>query len=61
MGRKDEDRSLTRRNFIKKGAALGLGTTGLAGLGAEQQAEATAQSRPKWDRVADVVIKMSSS
>ena len=56
MAKKDEDRNLTRRNFIKKGAALGLGTTGLAGLGMEQQAEAAPQNRPKWDREADVVI-----
>ena len=55
MAKKDEDRDVTRRHFIKKGTALGLGTTGLAGLSAEQHAEA-GQTRPKWDRVADVVI-----
>ena len=54
MGKKDGDPNISRRNFIKKGAALGLGTTGLAGL--EQQAEAAPQKSPKWDRVADVVI-----
>ena len=56
MVKKDEHRNINRRNFIKKSAALSLGTTGLVGLGAEQQAEAAAQRQPKWDHVADVVV-----
>lgn len=54
MARKSGDSNVSRRNFLKKGATLGLGTAGLAGLGMEQQAEA--QNRPRWDRVADIVI-----
>src|SRR5437773_4742756 len=56
MGKKDEHPNINRRNFIKKSAVLGLGTTGLAGLGIEQQAEAAAQRQPKWDHVADIVV-----
>ena len=53
MGKKHGNPNISRRNFLRKSAALGLGTTGLA-LGVEQQAEA--QRQPMWDQVADVVI-----
>jgi urocanate reductase len=54
MGKKHDHLDLSRRNFIKKSAAAGLGATGLAGLNPQQ---ADAQQRPpKWDHVADVVI-----
>ncbi len=53
MAKKRKDPVLSRRHFIKNGAALGVGATALAGLGAE---EANAQTRVRWDRVADVVI-----
>jgi urocanate reductase len=56
MVKKDGHPNINRRNFIKKSAALSLGTTGLVGLGTEQQAEAAAQRQPKWDHVADVVV-----
>jgi succinate dehydrogenase/fumarate reductase flavoprotein subunit len=55
MGKKREDANISRRNFLKEGAALGLGATTLAGLTAEQ-AEAQQQRPPRWDHVADVVI-----
>src|SRR6267154_191966 len=55
MGKKSDEPDISRRNFITKGAALGLGTAGLAGLSVEQ-AEAAAQKVPKWDHVADVVV-----
>src|SRR5689334_20840838 len=54
MTKKRED-GFSRRNFIKKGAAAGLGAAGLAGLGV-QQADAVQQRPRKWDHVADVVI-----
>src|SRR3954470_16307115 len=54
MPTKKDDASISRRNFIRKTAAAGLGAGSLAGLSAEQ---AEAQQRtPKWDHVADVVI-----
>src|ERR1051326_8019310 len=53
MGKKNRDRGVSRRSFLKEGAAVGLGVTGLAGLTVP---EAEAQSRIKWDREADVVI-----
>src|SRR6059036_1108357 len=43
----------SRRKFIK-GAALTVGTTGLAGAG--QEADAAPQARIQWDRTADVVV-----
>src|SRR5213594_4594777 len=43
----------SRRKFIK-GAALTVGTTGLAGAG--QEANAAPQARVEWDRTADVVV-----
>ena len=55
MGKKKEDSNISRRNFIKESAALGLGATGLAGLHPEQ-AEAAQQRPQRWDHVADVVI-----
>src|ERR1051326_7153697 len=53
MGKKNRDRGVSRRSFLKEGAAVGLGVTGLAGLTVP---EAEAQSRIKWDREANVVI-----
>jgi ribulose 1,5-bisphosphate synthetase/thiazole synthase len=44
--------SISRRSFVRTGAAAGLGTTALAGLGT-QDAEGQAQA---WDMTADVVI-----
>ena len=54
MGKDDRDRSLNRRQFIKDGAVLGIGTSTLAGLTAE--AGAAPQAEVDWDRVADVVV-----
>ena len=39
MGKKREDIAVSRRSFIKKGAAIGMGTTGLAGLGSQESEE----------------------
>src|SRR5215813_803233 len=38
----------SRRRFIKEGAAIGVGSTALAGI--------AAQGQTRWDRTADVVI-----
>ena len=54
MDKKTRDFSVSRRKFIKQGAAIGVGTTALAGIGKE--AGATPQGQVRWDRVADVVI-----
>jgi hypothetical protein len=56
MGKKHEDANVSRRNFLKEGAAIGLGATGLAGFSAEQSEAAQQQRPPRWDRVADVVV-----
>jgi len=53
MDKKDKKPPITRRGFIKKGAAFGFGATALAGFEAQ---EAGAQGRLRWDREADVVI-----
>src|SRR5437588_11710285 len=53
MAKKDEELNVSRRKFIKEGAAIGVGATALAGVGAQ---EAAAQNRVRWDRSADVVI-----
>ncbi len=55
MAKKSKGPDISRRNFIKKGAAVSLGATGLAGLNPEQ-AQAMQQRPRKWDLVADVVI-----
>jgi succinate dehydrogenase/fumarate reductase flavoprotein subunit len=55
MSKKPKNFDVSRRKFIKEGAALGVGATALAGAGASE-AGAAAQSRIKWDHVADVVI-----
>jgi hypothetical protein len=59
MTKKRQDPSISRRNFLKKGAAAGAGATAigvgaaaLTGLGTQ---EVTAQV-PRWDRTVDVVI-----
>jgi FAD binding domain-containing protein len=53
MAKKDKEFNVSRRKFIKEGAALGVGATALAGVGAQ---EAAAQARVRWDQTADVVI-----
>jgi flavocytochrome c len=53
MAKKDKELNVSRRKFIKEGAAIGVGATALAGVGAQ---EADAQNRVRWDRTADVVI-----
>ena len=53
MDKNEKNPRISRRGFIKKGAAAGLGATALTGFGAE---EANAQNRVRWDREADVVI-----
>jgi hypothetical protein len=55
MAKKNENFSPSRRKFIREGAAIGVGATALAGVGA-QDADAAPQARIKWDRMADVVI-----
>ena len=53
MAKKNDKFNPGRRKFIREGAAIGVGATALAGVGAQ---EANAQARVKWDRTADVVI-----
>ena len=53
MSNQPNDPGRGRRDFLKKGAAVGVGATALAGLGLPQ--ETTAQV-PRWDRVTDVVV-----
>ena len=53
MAKKTDNFNPSRRKFIREGAAIGVGATALAGVGAQ---EANAQARIKWDRTADVVI-----
>ena len=54
MDKKQKTPNVTRRDFIKKGAAIGVGATALAGLGS-QDANA-AQAPARWDLEADVVV-----
>jgi hypothetical protein len=42
LAKKDKEFNVSRRKFIKEGAALGVGATALAGVGAQ---EAAAQNR----------------
>ncbi len=53
MGKKQKSLNVTRRDFIKNGAAIGVGATALAGLGSQ---DANAQTPARWDLEADVVI-----
>src|SRR5207249_4428692 len=53
MAKKNDSFNPSRRKFIK-GAALTVGTTGLAGAG--QEVNAAPQARVQWDRTADVVV-----
>src|SRR5438132_3909828 len=53
MAKKEKEFNVSRRKFIKEGAAIGVGATALAAVGAQ---EADAQNRVRWDRMADVVI-----
>ena len=55
MGKKQKEPNFSRRKFIKEGAAIGVGATALAGVGAGE-AKAAPQRRVRWDRAADVVI-----
>lgn len=55
MAKKNENFNPSRRKFIREGAAIGVGATALAGVGA-QNADAAPQARIKWDKTADVVI-----
>src|SRR5438034_1538459 len=52
MGRKQKG-LVSLRDFIKKGAAAGVGASALAGLGTQ---EANAQAPVRWDFEADVVV-----
>ena len=51
MGKKQQGVNVGRRDFIKKGAAIGVGATALAGLGTQ---DADAQAPARWDLEADV-------
>src|SRR5947207_1190420 len=55
MSKKPKDFSVSRRKFIKEGAAIGVGATALAGVAATE-AGAAPQTKIKWDHTADVVI-----
>lgn len=55
MGKKQKELNVSRRKFIKEGAAIGVGATALAGVGTPE-ASAAPQNRVRWDRTADVVI-----
>lgn len=55
MADNQKNPGVTRRRFIKEGAALGVGATALAGV-ATHEADLAAQRPSRWDRVADVVI-----
>src|SRR5438552_16633082 len=52
MSKKPKDFSVSRRKFIREGAAIGVGATALAGV----TADAAPQAKIKWDHTADVVI-----
>lgn len=52
MGKKQKNVNVSRRDFIKKSAAVGVGATAMAGLSNQEAAAA----QRNWDHVADVVI-----
>src|SRR5262245_45897680 len=52
MAKKEKVLNVSRRKFIKEGAAIGVGATALSVVGTQ---EADAQ-RVRWDRTADVVV-----
>ena len=52
MGKQRREAAINRRDFIKNGAAAGVGATALAGLAAQ---DARAQV-PRWHREADIVV-----
>ena len=58
-GRKDsklqEDRALSRRDFVTRGAAAGVGAAALSGPALAQQSSSGAQTIP-WNYEADVVV-----
>jgi len=51
MNKKQKKVNVSRRDFLKKSATVGVGATALVGLGTQQ-----AEAQQKWDRVADVVV-----
>lgn len=51
MSKKQKDRIVSRRDFLKKGAAVGVGATALAALSPDVKA-----SQIRFDREADVVV-----
>lgn len=55
MAPKKEHFNVSRRRFIKEGAAIGVGATALSGVVA-QDGKAATQAQSNWDRTADVVI-----
>src|SRR2546430_13481990 len=55
MSQKSKNFNVSRRKFIKDGAALGVGVTALTGVGTSE-INAAPQSRIRWDHTADVVI-----
>jgi succinate dehydrogenase/fumarate reductase flavoprotein subunit len=52
MDKKQQHRSISRRDFITTGAAVGAGATALAGLGAQGGNAGV----PRWNQTADVVV-----
>lgn len=56
MSKEQKNVNVSRRDFIKKGAAVGVGATALSGLSTRE-----AKAQVNWHRVADVVVIGSSS
>ena len=47
---------VSRRNFLARGAAAGVGAVAIAGTGAQEAAAQNGNGAIKWDYVADVVV-----
>ncbi len=47
---------VSRRNFLARGAATGVGVVAIAGTGAHEAAAQSGNGNIKWDYVADVVV-----
>ena len=47
---------VSRRNFLARGAAAGVGVVAIAGTGAHEAAAQSGNGNIKWDYVADVVV-----
>src|SRR4051812_21203656 len=47
---------VSRRNFLSRGAAVGVGAVAIAGTGAQEAAAQNGNGAIKWDYVADVVV-----